>query len=401
MIILITILSILFDFIDFSLFIFFPKLVNKSFIGMDSEVIEFSFLAFAIAYLSRSIGACVLIPRLKKLESSKSAIILTGAFVLIPSFLIIILPSYASIGISSYIIFMLLRFLQGFGVGVDFPVTIFYIFKKFNSLSKTTVVFSFGAIGLFFSFYFASVIKNTHLFHFFYQGENWRWLFLAIFMLSLLSLLFRIILKKEAYNNFLKEDLSVFKFKIKQFFYNLLISYLYGVCFYTFFVYLPFFYDVSSKFKATCENFLLSIFITFFTLFLFRKKDDGKTAFSVLFTANIVGLLGFVFLSLNNVSLSYQLLFLAIIIGLYASSFVYCMLCSTTFYTFAIAYNLGQGLASFTAPIIGKEFPKIGLNIYTYLFLFTFFSIFALWRTRHFYFDLSKITIKIRDQHGN
>lgn len=394
MVIFITIFSILFDWIDFSLFLFFPILVNKAFIGTNSNNILFSFSAWAIAYCSRSIGALVLIPKLHKLKNSKNAIILTGLLVLLPSLLIIVMPSYSIIGILSTILFMLLRFVQGIGLGVDFPVTIFYVFKKFNSWKKTTIVFSFGAVGFLCSFYFSSILKNTAAFHFFYQGENWRLLFLCVFTFSVLSLLFRIILKQEAYNNFLKEDLSIFQFKTKEFFYNLLLSYLYGVCFYTFFVYLPFFYDATNKFKSLCINFIFSLFITFLIVFLYRKKDNVKNSYAVLFVTHVISLGVLILLSFNIVTLSYQLFLLAVIIGLYASSFVYCMLCSTTFFTFAFAYNLGVGLSSFTVPIVGKSLSKFGLNIYTYLLLFTFLSIFALWKYRHFYSTLGRVKSK-------
>ena len=263
MVVLMSIFSVLFDWVDFSLFLFFPSLVNKTFIGMNSDNILFSFAAWAVAYSSRSLGALFLIPRLHKLEDSKRVIVFTGALVLVPSFLIILMPSYSSIGITATFLFIFFRFIQGLGLGVDFPVTIFYVFQKFHSWARTTIVFSFGTIGFLFSFYFSTLLKKSHFIEFFAQGENWRLLFLAVFMLSLASLLLRLMLKKEAYGNFLKQNTNLFQFKTKQFFYNLLLSYLYGVWFYTFFIYLPFFLTFNFFISLISLSFLccLSLFV--------------------------------------------------------------------------------------------------------------------------------------------
>ena len=78
-----------------------------------------TFATFAVGYLARPIGGLV-IGRLGDTRGRKFALVLATMLMLVPLFVITILPSYDQIGLLAPILLTLMRLMQGFSVGGEY-----------------------------------------------------------------------------------------------------------------------------------------------------------------------------------------------------------------------------------------------------------------------------------------
>ncbi|WP_417218460.1 MFS transporter [Arthrobacter sp.] len=94
--------------------IVFPAIFFPASDPMTGTLLAFS--TYAVGYVSRPVGGIVL-GRLGDKIGRKKILVITLALIGVATFLIGVLPGYASIGVAAPIILVLLRFAQGVGVG--------------------------------------------------------------------------------------------------------------------------------------------------------------------------------------------------------------------------------------------------------------------------------------------
>jgi len=92
----------------------FPRLFFPAADPLTGTLLAFS--TYAVGYLSRPLGG-VVFGRLGDVIGRKQVLVLTLVLIGVATFLIGLLPTYASIGITAPIVLVLLRFAQGVGVG--------------------------------------------------------------------------------------------------------------------------------------------------------------------------------------------------------------------------------------------------------------------------------------------
>lgn len=102
---------------DFLLYAYFASVLAPLFFPAKTEFLSLliTFSVFAIGFLVRPLGALV-IGRWGDLYGRKKALIYTISLMTIPTVMIGLLPSYASIGIAAPILLTLIRCVQGFAV---------------------------------------------------------------------------------------------------------------------------------------------------------------------------------------------------------------------------------------------------------------------------------------------
>lgn len=114
-------LGTLFEWYDFFLFSSLASVISSHFFNGVSENFAFilALLAFGVGFAFRPLGALIF-GRLGDLMGRKSTFLLTLLFVGGSTFLVGVLPTYDDWGVAAPIILVLLRILQGIGVGGEY-----------------------------------------------------------------------------------------------------------------------------------------------------------------------------------------------------------------------------------------------------------------------------------------
>lgn len=109
------------------------------------------FSVFALSYLIRPIG-CVFWGMLGDNHGSGLALRWSLILMSLPAFIIGILPGYNQIGYMATVLFILLRLIQGFAAGGEFPLLSIYVFDKSSQHKNANLFCSFvnssGMMGL-------------------------------------------------------------------------------------------------------------------------------------------------------------------------------------------------------------------------------------------------------------
>lgn len=117
---------------------FFPFLSS-------SNSLLFSFLVFGLGFVTRPIGG-IIFGRIGDLLGRKRAFVLSIFFLTGPTFLMGLLPTYASWGIYAPISLCILRLLQAIPTGGEIPGTICYLFENANIKNRRFIT-SWNAVG--------------------------------------------------------------------------------------------------------------------------------------------------------------------------------------------------------------------------------------------------------------
>lgn len=128
-----TTIGSIFEIFDFIAFVFLSPILAELFFPKElaSKAIWFTYLTIAISYLLRPIGGIIL-GHLGDKYGRKSVFSISILLMSVPSLLIGIMPTYASIGYAATVVLILMRILQGFSVGGEVPGSITYIAEKFK-----------------------------------------------------------------------------------------------------------------------------------------------------------------------------------------------------------------------------------------------------------------------------
>jgi len=252
---------------DFVVYGYFAQVFAKLFFPSHDPVVSLilSFLTFAVGFLARPFGA-LLIGYVADKKGRKPALVLSIYLMAIPSLLIMVLPTYHSIGVLSSIILGILRIFQGLSAGGEYTTSVTFLLE--HSHPKRRAFYAsinlFGAIlGILFGSFTATV------FHHVFSEEEllsyaWRLIYLPTLILAYLGVLVR----KRTYEtpSFVKEALSpakgfplvyAIKHHKKELILTLSLSAVQGVAFFTLFVYLSTYYNRVLKLPSD-KSFLIN-----------------------------------------------------------------------------------------------------------------------------------------------
>ena len=114
-------LGTVFEWYDFYLYGLLAGIISAQFFSGVNETTGFIFAlaAFAAGFAVRPFGA-ILFGRIGDLVGRKNTFLVTMGIMGLSTFLVGLLPSYASIGVAAPIILVLLRLLQGLALGGEY-----------------------------------------------------------------------------------------------------------------------------------------------------------------------------------------------------------------------------------------------------------------------------------------
>lgn len=113
---------------DFAVYGFFAPILAAQFFPAGDPVVSLlaAFAAFAVGFLMRPVGA-VLFGYIGDRYGRARALILSIAMMAIPTVLMGLLPTYATIGITASFLIVILRMFQGMAVGGEFTASIVFL----------------------------------------------------------------------------------------------------------------------------------------------------------------------------------------------------------------------------------------------------------------------------------
>src|SRR5450755_3299542 len=210
-IILASSLGTVFEWYDFYLYGSLAVIIGAKFFGQFDETTRniFALLAFAAGFLVRPFGALVF-GRLGDMVGRKYTFLVTIVIMGMSTFLIGLLPSYASIGVAAPIVLVALRVLQGLALGGEYGGAATYVAEHaphgqrgaYTSWIQTT-----ATLGLFLSLliiYFARTTMGEPSFTSDWGG--WRIPFLASIVLLAISVWIRLSLNESPAFKRMKEE---------------------------------------------------------------------------------------------------------------------------------------------------------------------------------------------------
>ena len=161
---------------DFGVYAFVAAIIARKFFPAQNEVAALlaTFLTFGLGFVARPIGGIV-IGRMGDARGRKAALLLTIFLMAVGTFLIGILPTFATIGYLAPLLLLLARLMQGFSAGGEWGGSTSFIVEwapagrrgLFGSFQQTSVV-----AGLLLGSGFAALM-NTLLTA--AQMEDWGW----------------------------------------------------------------------------------------------------------------------------------------------------------------------------------------------------------------------------------
>ncbi len=251
---------------DFVIYGYFATQFAKLFFPVTDPAISLilSFSAFAIGFFARPLGALFL-GLIGDKKGRKPALLVSIVLMAIPSFLMIFLPTYKSIGIWAPLLLTLFRILQGFSAGGEYTTSVSFLLEH-SPPDRRALWSSINLFGAIMGILLGS-LSATLLHHFLdaqtLENYGWRLAYIPTIFLAFVGY----IIRKYTYETpaFIKEKLSpargfpllsAFREYPKAFFLTLILSMVQGVAFYTLFVYFPTYF--SRYFGIPSDKALLS-----------------------------------------------------------------------------------------------------------------------------------------------
>lgn len=121
----------LLEWFDFAIYGFFAVTIGKLFFPAQDPVAQVisAFGIFAIGFLMRPIGG-VLLGYIGDKHGRHTAMLISVAAMAIPTFLVGVLPTYATLGVAAPIILLILRMVQGLSVGGEYTTSVVYMVEN-------------------------------------------------------------------------------------------------------------------------------------------------------------------------------------------------------------------------------------------------------------------------------
>ena len=184
----------LLEFFDLYLYVHLAVKINESFFPQTNELTAklLGILAFSMTFILRPIGG-VIIGRLGDIIGRKPIILITNFIMAISCIMIAVSPSYEKIGISSAIILMIARIIQGFssiGEIIGAKVYIVEILGSPNKFIASSIIGVCSQIGVLFAILVGYIVISNEL--------NWRYAFIAGAFIAIIGFIARVKLFESA-----------------------------------------------------------------------------------------------------------------------------------------------------------------------------------------------------------
>ena len=188
-------LGTVFEWYDFYLYGSLAAIIAKQFFsGLDAgSAFIFALLAFAAGFIVRPFGA-LLFGRLGDMIGRKYTFLVTIVIMGLSTFIVGLLPSYASIGVAAPIILVALRMLQGLALGGEYGGAAVFVAEHAPSGKRgacTSWIQTTASMGLFLSLLVILGVR-TAVDEAAFAEWGWRVPFLVSFLLLVLSVYFRL-----------------------------------------------------------------------------------------------------------------------------------------------------------------------------------------------------------------
>jgi MHS family proline/betaine transporter-like MFS transporter len=381
------------EWFDFGLFIIMAPIIGAKFFpeASASSATLNALIVFAAGFLCRPLGG-IFFGYFGDTRGRAKTLRISILIITISTFLVGIIPSYANIGVTASILFILLRLLQGVSIGGEYSGTIIYLAES-APLNKRGLTTSLAAIGATLGLLFATV--TSILLHLFFSETaitDWAWRlpFLLIGLPGSLIIYYRFKLSETPVYAQLKKKhriepmpfIAAIKFAPYQLLKILGLTCMGSTFFYVFFGYMPHYLEHNIGFSLmdalTIESCMLIIML--FTVPLAGMCGDYFTRKKMLITASvaIIFLVLPCFYLLQSKSILLALLSLStatILSSLEQGNTLIAIVenCpeNVRYSGIAFAYNLGNALFGGSTPLVFALLTeKIDLSAPAYYLIF-------------------------------
>lgn len=153
------------EFYDFTIFVFFAKILGDLFFPSNNPVVSLiaSWSLYAAGYLVRPLGG-VILGHIGDRTGRKNTFLITLIGMAIPSLLIGLLPSYQTIGIIAPILLIVFRLVQGFCMGGEVPGALVFITEVTPTRNRAlicSILFAGYNLGLLFGSLISNVLSHV------------------------------------------------------------------------------------------------------------------------------------------------------------------------------------------------------------------------------------------------
>jgi MFS transporter, MHS family, proline/betaine transporter len=128
------------EWFDFAVYGFFAVTIGKLFFPAEDPVAQVisAFGIFAVGFLMRPVGGMVF-GYIGDKFGRHNAMLISVAAMAIPTFLVGMLPTYATLGIAAPFLLLLLRMIQGLSVGGEYTTSVVYLYERTPKSSRGLV----------------------------------------------------------------------------------------------------------------------------------------------------------------------------------------------------------------------------------------------------------------------
>lgn len=369
-----TILGNILEWCDFGLFIFLaPILGEKFFPPSDAHTSTLAaFTVFAAGFICRPLGGIIfgnLGDKKGRAQTLRRSILIIS----FATFLTGLLPSYQTLGITTTILFIALRLIQGISAGGEYTGIMIYLAES-ASESKQGLLTSLAASGATLGFLLANLIilllKN---FSFQFHANNWNWrlAFILIGALGFIILYYRLKLPetkvflslKSSHNIIQKPLLSAIQNAYKSLLKIVGLTCMSSTFYFVFFIYMPVYLVKYSSFSIN-TSIVIQTLLLITMLFLLPIGGIVGDKFGRRNILALVAVSIFIFvlpcfyvLQQGNIMLTIICLLIATILssldqGSNIMAFVENCPINIRYSGIAFAYNLGNAIFGGTTPLM-------------------------------------------------
>lgn len=381
----------IFEWYDFSVYAFMAPVIGRVFFSSADPKVNLlkTFLVFSLSFLIRPLGSIFfgsIGDRVGRAYSLKLSFFLMG----VPAVLIGLLPSYGSFGITSIVLLVILRLIQGFAAGGELPGSVYYVYELADDHNRNFFC-SFVAASSMLGVLGGSVVATTSLF-IFDEQQIIAWGWRLPFLLGAVALIFLYYIRNQFTDeNFVKqEDRPVVKLIKSEYRAVLQVVVFYAfiqTSFYLLFVWMPSYLNIylglpfKTAFLLGSVEMALLIMFTLFFGYTAAKIGRKKLILFSIISIMLTSYPAFLVLSHNSLPLVFLVLFIfalglgcinGVMVKLMGDLFSSSVRCSGISISFTLATAIFGGTAPTTCTYLinqtGNLFSPVVLLVATCFF---------------------------------